>query len=165
MSPTLWINVLSFPVTIVPKSNLHPVWCVCTIKHLLPLPNVVCMPLHVTHTVDKSVKFSSHYSAQIKSSPSVVCVYHQAPAPFAQCCVYATPCHPHWSCSAILFKQATSVPSPWQGFLNKQGHGAIKRWEKRYVALKGAKLAYYHSKEVRGKWVYCTHSQSPLMKP
>ena len=86
---------VSFPVTIVPKSNLHPVWCVCTIKHLLPLPNVVCMPLHVTHTVDKCVKFSSHYSAQIKSSPSVVCVYHQAPVPFAQCCVYATPCHPH----------------------------------------------------------------------
>jgi hypothetical protein len=33
------------------------------------------------------------------------------------------------------------------GWLQKQGHGAIKRWEKRYVALKGAKFAYYNSKE------------------
>ena len=36
-----------------------------------------------------------------------------------------------------------------QGYLLKQGHGTIKRWEKRFVAVKGSKFAYYTSREVR----------------
>ena len=71
---------------------------------------------------------------------SVSCVQHDN-----QTCTYV-PCHTPVTC--VTPPPLSRPSSPWQGFLNKQGHGAIKRWEKRFVALKGSKLAYYHSKEV-----------------
>lgn len=48
------------------------------------------------------------------------------------------------------FKEGGNMHNPdRQGFLMKQGHGALnKGFKERYVALKGSKFAYYETKEV-----------------
>ena len=58
------------------------------------------------------------------------------------------------------FREGGNMHNPdRQGFLMKQGHGALnKGFKERYVALKGSKFAYYETKEVCVSIWACQHS-------
>uniref|UniRef100_A0A1X7TTF8 Uncharacterized protein n=2 Tax=Amphimedon queenslandica TaxID=400682 RepID=A0A1X7TTF8_AMPQE len=54
-----------------------------------------------------------------------------------------------------------------EGFIMKQGHGRFAGFRQRYVALKGAKFAYYDSKEdfVQGKPIHVLDMRLAMVKP